>query len=113
MVFIFLNACQAAKDGLTQKKRSNADEFLVEKKNPLVLPPSFDDLPTPDDSKIKQQNNNKTSDIKNLLTKDGSSASQSSKTTGSSDIENFSYGEGILNIDTGLKFGIINRKVTV
>ena len=28
--------------------------------------------------------------------------------TGSSEIENFSYGEGILNIDPGLKFGIIN-----
>ena len=28
--------------------------------------------------------------------------------TGSSDIEDFSYGEGILNIDAGLKFGIIN-----
>ncbi len=28
--------------------------------------------------------------------------------TGSSDIENFSYGEGILNIDAGLKFGVIN-----
>ena len=28
--------------------------------------------------------------------------------TGSSEIEDFSYGEGILNIDAGLKFGIIN-----
>ena len=62
LVFVFLNACQAAKDGLTQQKRSNADEFLVEKKNPLVLPPSFGDLPTPDDNKIKQQNNNETND---------------------------------------------------
>ena len=51
LVFIFLNACQAAKDGLTQQKRSNADEFLVEKKNPLVLPPNFDDLPEPKDGK--------------------------------------------------------------
>ena len=87
LIFIFLNACQAAKDGLTQKKRSNADEFLVEKKNPLVLPPSFGDLPTPDDNKIKQQNNDEKNDIKNLLSKDGSTTSQSSKTTGPSNIE--------------------------
>ena len=87
LVFIFLNACQAAKDGLTQQKRSNADEFLVEKKNPLVLPPSFGDLPTPDDNKIKQQNNDEASDIKNLLSKDGSTKSQSSKITGTSNIE--------------------------
>ena len=32
VIIIFLSACQAAKDGLTQKKRSNADVFLVEKK---------------------------------------------------------------------------------
>ena len=56
VIIIFLSACQAAKDGLTQKKRSNADEFLVEKKNPLVLPPTFGDLPSPDSSKIEQKN---------------------------------------------------------
>ena len=87
LILIFLNACQAAKDGLTQQKRSNADEFLVEKKNPLVLPPSFGDLPTPDGNKIKQQNNDETNDIKNLLSKDGSTNSQSSKITGTSNIE--------------------------
>ena len=87
LVFIFLNACQAAKDGLTQQKRSNADEFLVEKKNPLVLPPSFGDLPIPDGNKINQQNNDETSDIKNLLSKDGTKKSQSSKITGTSNIE--------------------------
>ena len=87
LILIFLSACQAAKDGLTQQKRSNADEFLVEKKNPLVLPPSFGDLPTPDDNKIKQQNNDETNDIKNLLSKDGSTTSQTSKTTGPSNIE--------------------------
>jgi hypothetical protein len=28
-------------------KKNNSDEFLVEKKNPLVLPPEFDELPEP------------------------------------------------------------------
>ena len=41
IVLTLLSACQAVKDGLTGKKQNNQDEFLVEKKNPLVLPPDF------------------------------------------------------------------------
>ena len=44
MVLTALSACQSLKDGLTGKKKNNTDEFLVEKKNPLVLPPKFDEL---------------------------------------------------------------------
>jgi hypothetical protein len=47
LVFFLLSACQSLKDGLTGKKQNNQDEFLVEKKNPLVLPPEFDKLPEP------------------------------------------------------------------
>ena len=46
-LFIILSGCQNVKDGLTGVKKSNSDEFLVEKKNPLVLPPEFDKLPEP------------------------------------------------------------------
>ena len=43
---------------LTLKKRNTADEFLVEKKNPLVLPPVYGDLPLPEnESKIIEENN--------------------------------------------------------
>ena len=49
IIFIFniLTACQSVKDGLTGKKRDNSDEFLVEKKNPLEMPPNFNQLPVP------------------------------------------------------------------
>ena len=40
------------------KKKSSADEFLVEKKSPLVLPPDYNKLPLPDD-KIKDENETK------------------------------------------------------
>ena len=43
----FLSSCQSLKDGLTGKKKENSDEFLVEKKNPLELPPSYGELPEP------------------------------------------------------------------
>ena len=38
--FLFLNlltACESAREGFTLKKKENSDEFLVEKKNPLVI----------------------------------------------------------------------------
>tara|TARA_B100000945_G_C20077707_1_gene455366 strand:+ start:105 stop:428 length:324 start_codon:yes stop_codon:yes gene_type:complete len=59
-LLIFLNSCQSVKDGLTGKKRNNSDEFLVEKKNPLELPPDFDKLPVP---KKDEENINKSEKI--------------------------------------------------
>ena len=45
---LFLFSCSGAKDVLQGKKKSeNSDEFLVEKKNPLTVPPDIDELPVP------------------------------------------------------------------
>ena len=55
----FVSGCQSAKDALTLKKKNNTDEFLVEKKSPLVLPPNYGELPVPADSnnKLDKKNN--------------------------------------------------------
>ena len=37
------------KRGLTGTKQQSTDEFLVQKKDPLILPPDFDSLPSPSD----------------------------------------------------------------
>ena len=52
---ILLTSCESAREGFTLKKKNNSDEFLVEKKNPLVMPPEYNDLPVPEDF----QNQNK------------------------------------------------------
>ena len=39
----------SVKRGITGQKSTSADEFLVKKKDPLILPPDFEDLPTPDE----------------------------------------------------------------
>ena len=53
---IFLSSCQGIKEGLTgQTKKNSGDEFLVSKKNPLVLPPNFDDLPLPNPEENKKK----------------------------------------------------------
>ena len=49
------------------QKKNNSDEFLVEKKSPLLMPPDFDELPVPNsDSSL---NNNDNNEIKKLITK--------------------------------------------
>ena len=65
LVFNFLVGCQTMKDGFSLKKKQSADEFLVEKKNPLVLPPNFDDLPEP--QKENNENENKNIDLSKVL----------------------------------------------
>jgi len=49
----FVAACadtaRSIKRGLTGAKSNSTDEFLVEKKDPLILPPDFENLPTPDE----------------------------------------------------------------
>ena len=40
-------SCQSLKNAVSGVKQENSDEFLVQKKNPLVLPPDFTDLPVP------------------------------------------------------------------
>ena len=52
ITLFFLVSCQSTKDAFTLKKKSSTDEFLVEKKNPLVLPPGYGKLPMPQDGQI-------------------------------------------------------------
>ena len=78
-----LQSCQSAKDALEGKTRSqSSDEFLVEKKNPLSMPPDYQDLPIPNEInqttnttqdedlkkklKIKTSKNNTQSEITSL-----------------------------------------------
>ena len=54
MMLIFLvtscaDSWSNVKRGLTGTKQKTTDEFLVQKKDPLILPPDFDSLPSPSD----------------------------------------------------------------
>ena len=66
-LILFLYSCSTVKEGFTNQKKSSSDEFLVEKKLPLVMPPDYNDLPVPDQNKeTAETNENK---IKDLVTK--------------------------------------------
>ena len=68
LIIFLINGCQSVKDGLTGQKKNNSDEFLIEKKNPLVLPPEFSELPEPT-ILIKENNIEEGIDLKKLITK--------------------------------------------
>ena len=46
---ISCGSVDSVKRGLTGAKRDSVDEFLIKKKDPLILPPDFENLPTPDE----------------------------------------------------------------
>ena len=51
-LLIFIASCttlDSVKRGLTGEKKKSSDEFLIKKKDPLILPPDFEDLPLPDE----------------------------------------------------------------
>lgn len=50
LLILLLESCgtwDQVKKGLTGQKTSSTDEFLVEKKDPLIKPPNFEELPVP------------------------------------------------------------------
>ena len=71
-ILFFITACadtwSSVKRGLTGQKQNSTDEFLVEKKDPLVLPPNFEDLPMPADSEIEEEGTEVSSFEKTLST---------------------------------------------
>tara|TARA_B100000965_G_scaffold383697_1_gene383212 strand:- start:76 stop:384 length:309 start_codon:yes stop_codon:yes gene_type:complete len=87
IILVFLSSCQNVKDALSGKKYENSDEFLVIKKNPLILPPNFNDLPTPKDVADTTQVENIENEIEDLIStiKDSDEDLESS----SSDTESF------------------------
>ena len=68
LILNLLNGCQSIKDGLEGNKKSkSAEEFLIQKKNPLVLPPDYSKLPLPKNEANNESN--KDFDLKKKLEK--------------------------------------------
>ena len=59
-IAVLLSSCATVKKGFSNQKKNSNDEFLVEKKSPLVLPPDYDELPIPNaNENIADDENNK------------------------------------------------------
>ena len=63
LIFLLIS-CSTMKEGFKNQKKSSSDEFLVEKKSPLVMPPDYNDLPVPDqNNEISDIDENKIKDL--------------------------------------------------
>ena len=107
LILFFLNSCGTVAEGLGGSKKKGSDEFLVEKKSPLVLPPSFGELPEPGKEPEEKIISDKkdTSDIEDIINQ-SSSTSTSEK---SDDIKN-SIEESIIKKINEKKINLIEDK---
>ena len=88
LLSILLYSCTSTKEVLIGKKRSEqSDEFLVEKKNPLAMPPDFEKLPTPGNKEVSPETFSDNNEVKDLLNIQDSGASDVNDSANSSDIE--------------------------
>ena len=74
IIVLFLSSCGSVKSGFKNPKKDNSDEFLIEKKMPLKMPPAFNELPVPG-----QKNQTKNDEIKSLISKSENSTNEKSK----------------------------------
>ena len=92
LIFCFLvSGCQDVKKGFSGKNIDQGEEFLVIKKNPLVVPPDFEKMPIPK-NEIKEFNsieveNNQDNDFKKLLKTQDQNVDLSDSRENSGDLE--------------------------
>ena len=71
IIFFLITACaeswQDVKKGLGGEKRTSTDEFLVRKKEPLVMPPKWKNLPEPGGEMKPDDDVGEASDIEELI----------------------------------------------
>ena len=81
-------SCQSIKNAVSGVKQENSDEFLIQKKNPLVLPPDFTDLPVPFEESSEVTEVQIEYDIEKLLGVENNTKN-TNDTSDSSSIESF------------------------
>ena len=71
IIFFLITACasswQDIKKGLGGEKRTSTDEFLVRKKEPLVMPPKWKNLPEPGETIKSDDEVEEATDIEELI----------------------------------------------
>ena len=65
LFLIFLQSCGTVREGFSSQKKNSSDEFLVEKKSPLIMPPNFDELPAPKTNETQLEENSNS--IKSII----------------------------------------------
>ena len=78
LIFLLLFVVTSC-SGLGGKRSEKSDEFLIEKKNPLVMPPDINELPKPKSKdEIEKNENNFKETLKSKRNKENNQKSNSS-----------------------------------
>jgi len=64
---ILLSSCSSVQKAFDPQNKNSSEEFLVEKKSPLSMPPGFEELPVPSNEKVDKES--QTNNIESLITK--------------------------------------------
>ena len=59
------SSCSTVQKAFDPERKNSSDEFLIEKKSPLSMPPDFEKLPLPQNKQIDDQNQSE--DIETLI----------------------------------------------
>jgi hypothetical protein len=63
---ILLSNCSSVQKAFDPQNKNTSEEFLVEKKSPLSMPPSFEELPVPSNEKVDKES--QINNIESLIT---------------------------------------------
>ena len=65
---ILISSCGSAQKAFDPQNKNTSEEFLVEKKSPLSIPPSFEELPVPSNEKLDKES--QINNIESLITEE-------------------------------------------
>jgi len=63
---ILLSSCGSVQKAFDPQNKNSSEEFLVQKKSPLSMPPSFEELPVPTNEKVDKES--QINNIESLIT---------------------------------------------
>ena len=63
---ILISSCSSVQKAFDPQNKNTSEEFLVEKKSPLSIPPSFEELPVPSNEKVYKES--QINNIESLIT---------------------------------------------
>ena len=91
IIFFLITACaeswEDVKKGLGGEKRTSTDEFLVRKKEPLVMPPKWKNLPEPGGVMKSDDEVSEATDIEELMKLGKNKESSTNYEQGSGNLE--------------------------
>ncbi len=76
IISIFGMSCSSVKNAFDPQRKNTSEEFLVEKKSPLSIPPDFEKLPVPKSEENEEETND---EIQTLLQKTNKISSESNE----------------------------------